>query len=207
MSRNEERQARAVELQQQAKTKKGNKPRQKAGKFATQPSHFKGRDAEDGRARFFKHCLSYSRMVSFSPGGPNDQAAENASNLASFPRIHAFGIIFDPYKPSNPMGGARKKKAALLRREKEIVIITAPFEGAIDDIKAKLTRLVNSDFGSTDDFDVHFVVEEENAMSIQHNDSTRVRTRMAQASADEVQNELDELPIDLETPARGRGQQ
>ena len=106
------------------------------------------------------------------------------------------------------MGGARKKKAALLRREKEIVIITAhPFEGAINDIKAKLTRLVNSDFGSTADFDVHFVVEEENAMSIQHNDSTRVRTRMAQASTDEVQNELDELPIDLETPARGRGQQ
>jgi hypothetical protein len=30
---------------------------------------------------------------------------------------------------------------------------------------------------------------------------------MAQASTDEVQNELDELPVDLETPARGRGQQ
>jgi hypothetical protein len=87
-------------------------------------------------------------MVSFSPGGPNDgvanekraelQAAENASkNLASFPRIHAFGIIFDPYKPSNPMGGSGKKKAAQLGREKEIVIITAPFEEAIDEHQSK----------------------------------------------------------------------
>jgi hypothetical protein len=105
------------------------------------------------------------------------------------------------------MGGSRKKKAALLRREKEIVIITAPFEGAINDIKAKLTHLVNSDFGSTDGFDVHFVVKEESAMSIQHNDSTQVRTRMAQALTDEVQNKLDELPIDLETLVHGHGQQ
>jgi hypothetical protein len=37
MSQNEECQAHAVELQQQAKNKKDNKPRQKAGKFATQP--------------------------------------------------------------------------------------------------------------------------------------------------------------------------
>jgi hypothetical protein len=84
------------------------------------------------------------------------QATNGLIHLASIPKIDAFGMMFDPFKSTNPNVGKRRETLPLVRRAKEIVIITAHFEGAGDFVKAKLASL--DIFRNIEDFYVRFVM-------------------------------------------------